>query len=129
MDKLTDELDLSIEKLSDSVSFKEDLENLKSVYPFSRYEYIISKLLIKQVLTYEQYIEMRDSYINRNLFSYVFEISAPRGFGDTWAFSHLLNVEPELKRPNKKIDLSYRGEYDLFIKDREKLIKIEFKVV
>ena len=109
MEKLTKELDSFIEKLADSSTFKDDLENLKSVFPFSKYEYIISSILSKRILTFEQYIEMRDSYINRNLFLYVFEISAPRGFGDTWAFSHLLSIEPDFKRPTKKIDSSYRG--------------------
>jgi hypothetical protein len=62
--------------------------SLISVYPFSRYEYIISTLLARNVLTFDDYLALRDAYIDRNLFLYVFEISAPRGFGDTWAFSH-----------------------------------------
>ncbi|MDR1492690.1 MAG: hypothetical protein LBT05_08205 [Planctomycetaceae bacterium] len=45
-----------------------------------------------------------DESINRNLFLYVFEITAPRGFGDTWAFGHLHELEPDFKRPNKKVD-------------------------
>lgn len=127
MEKLTAKLDQLIEQLSDSNSFKQELDTLKSVYPFSKYEYIISKLLVKKKLTFEQYVELRDSYINRNLFLYVFEISAPRGFGDTWAFAHLLSVEPNLERPTKKLDSTYHGEYDLLLKSKEKFIKIEVK--
>lgn len=127
MEQLNEELDRLIDKLEHSANFRNDLDNVKSVYPFSRYEYIISALLSKDILSYEEYLELRDSYINRNLFLYVFEISAPRGFGDTWAFSHLLSVEPELKRPSKKTDPTYKGEYDLFLPSPNGNIKIEVK--
>ncbi|HBG36400.1 MAG TPA: hypothetical protein PLH82_03665 [Candidatus Paceibacterota bacterium] len=127
MEELNKELDKLIDTLEHSANFKNNLDNVKSIYPFSRYEYIISKLLSKQVLHYEEYLELRDNYINRNLFLYVFEISAPRGFGDTWAFSHLLSIEPELKRPNKKVDPSYKGEYDLYLPYPTGNIKIEVK--
>jgi hypothetical protein len=124
---LNKELDKLIDKLEHSSHFRKDLDNINSIYPFSRYEYIISTLLAKNILTYNEYLELRDGYINRNLFLYVFEISAPRGFGDTWAFSHLLSVEPELKRPNKKTDATYKGEYDLYLPYSTGNIKIEVK--
>ena len=78
METLNKELDSLIELLSNSSDFKRDLDNIKSVYPFSRYEYIISTLLAKKALSYDDYLELRDNYINRNLFLSVFEISAPR---------------------------------------------------
>lgn len=127
MEQLTEGLERLIDKLECSANFRSDLDNVKSVYPFSRYEYIISTLLAKNVLTYEEYLDLRDNYMNRNLFLYVFEISAPRGFGDTWAFSHLLSIEPELKRPSKKIDATYKGEYDLYLPYSTHNIKIEVK--
>lgn len=127
LEKLDKQLELLISSLPDSDLFRDSLKDLISVYPFNQYEYIISTLLSRDVLTYEQYLEIRDNYINRNLFLYVFEISAPRGFGDTWAFSHLISVEPDLKRPSKKVDPEYRGEYDLFLNHDSNLIKIEVK--
>ncbi|GHU01589.1 hypothetical protein FACS1894147_01720 [Spirochaetia bacterium] len=127
MEILDKELDALIEKLNNPIDFRNELENISSVYPFSRYEYIISTLLSKDVLSFDDYLELRDTYINRNLFLYVFEISAPRGFGDTWAFGHLLSVEPELKRPNKNIDKTYKGEYDLYLPYTTGNIKIEVK--
>jgi hypothetical protein len=127
METLNQELDRLISKLNNSNDLRSDLDNITSVYPFSRYEYIISTLLAKDVLSYDEYLNLRDSYINRNLFLYAFEISAPRGFGDTWAFSHLLAVEPELKRPHKKIDSMYGGEYDLYLPHSTGNIKIEVK--
>ena len=129
MELLDSQLDEYIKKIINSNNFLEELDNIKSVYPFNRYEYIIAKLLTDKVLTYQQYIDLRNEYIDRNLFLYVFEISAPRGFGDTWALSHLSAVEPALKRPNKIIDPNYKGEYDLYLSslDGQSIIKVEVK--
>ena len=135
MEKLNEQLEALIDRLSHSHRFREELERLHSIFPFSRYEYVISTLLAKKKLTFEEYFQMREDYINRNLFLYVYEISAPRGFGDTWALGHLMEIEPSLKRPSRKIDTSYRGEYDLYLdwSDRKntqkasQIIKIEVK--
>jgi hypothetical protein len=127
METLEHELGFLIDKLGNVNDFRKTLDGINSIYPFSKYEYMISSLLSKGVLSFEDYLELRDNYINRNLFLHVFEISAPRGFGDTWAFSHLLSIEPELKRPNKNIDPTYRGEYDLYLPYSTGNIKIEVK--
>jgi hypothetical protein len=127
MEILEQELDLLIDKLNNAENFRNTFDEINSIYPFSKYEYIISALLSKNILSFEEYLELRDNYINRNLFLHVFEITAPRSFGDTWAFSHLLSIEPELKRPNKHIDPAYRGEYDLYLPYSTGNIKIEVK--
>jgi hypothetical protein len=127
MEMLEKELNLLVDKLNNANDFIRTLDSINSIYPFSKYEYIISSLLSKNILSFEEYLELRDNYIDRNLFLHVFEITAPRGFGDTWAFSHLLSVEPELKRPNKKIDPAYKGEYDLYLPYLTENIKIEVK--
>ena len=64
MEQLNEELDKLIDKLEHSIDFRNDLESVNSVYPFSRYEYIISTLLAKDILSYEDYLELRESYIN-----------------------------------------------------------------
>ena len=131
MEELDNQLDILIERLENSEDFKNDLEKLNSVYPFSKYEYIISALLANKKLTFDEYLDIRNEYLNRNLYLSVFEISAPRGFGDTWAFGHLLSTEPALQRPSKKLDIAYKGEYDLFLEWKNKktdhFIKIEVK--
>jgi hypothetical protein len=127
METLERELDLFINKLNNAEDFRTALDAINAIYPFNKYEYIISALLAKNILSFEEYLELRDNYINRNLFLHFFEITAPRGFGDTWAFSHLLSIEPELKRPNKHIDPAYRGEYDLYLPYSTGNIKIEVK--
>lgn len=124
MEKLRKQLDKLIDRLSKSDEFRSKLENLKSVYPFSEYEYIISHLLAAKKLTLDEYYELRDDYIDRNLYLYLFEISAPRGFGEVWAHGHLKQLVPSLLRPSKKLDKNYSGEYDFFLPPK---IRIEVK--
>ncbi|MDR0868987.1 MAG: hypothetical protein LBP75_11055 [Planctomycetota bacterium] len=126
MEKLTAQLDALIQRLDRAENFHSELARLQSIYPFSRYEYILSTLLARGKLNFDEYLQIRDAYIDRNLFLYIFEITAPRGFGDTWAFGHLREVEPTLKKPNKKRDPNYGGEYDLYLDDDD-YIKIEVK--
>jgi hypothetical protein len=100
------------------------LQDLVSVYPFNEYEYLISTLLAMDALTLDDYYLLRDEYISRNLYLYIFEISSPRGFGEAWAQGHLKELVPELKKPSKKIDKEYAGQYDFLLDDR---IRIEVK--
>jgi|WetSurMetagenome_2_1015567.scaffolds.fasta_scaffold87707_2 hypothetical protein len=132
MEILNEQLNALIERLSNSDNFHDELERIKSIYPFSKYEYIISTLFSRSKITFKEYLDIRDEYINRNLWLYVFEISAPRGFGDTWALGHLMGIEPEFKRPNRHLDNSYKGEYDLYLNwingiRKQHYIKIEVK--
>ena len=126
MEILERELDLLIEQLGHSENFRNELENLQSVYPFNKYEYIISVLLANEILSLPVYLDLRNSYIDRNLYLYLFEM-APRTFGDTWGLSHLMSVEPCLKRPGKKTDPAYQGEYDLYLSCPTENIKVEVK--
>ena len=107
---------------------KNRLDDLISVYPFNEYEYIISSLLGLGKITLDDYLEIRDEYIARNMYLYIFEISAPRGFGEQWAQGHLKELVPELIKPTKKLDKKYSGQYDFLYKSSEKqIIKIEVK--
>ncbi len=80
-------------RLANPEQLKAALADLTSVYPFNEYEYIISHLLAADKFTLDEYLELRDEYINRNLSLYLFEISAPRGFGEVWAHAHLKELE------------------------------------
>lgn len=126
MEVLENELkELSL-KIKNQKDFQEKLNNLKSVEPFNKYEFIISTLLSENIITYEDYIEMRDSYRFRNLFLNLFTLS-PRPFGDTWGFSHLISIESTFQKPSKKIDPNYNGQYDLILPYNGNYIKIEVK--
>lgn len=99
------------------------IENDNSVFPFNEYELLINSLINCGGLTYKKYIEIRNEYIANNPNLWIFEISAPRGFGETFAQTFLRNKCSKLLAPNKKLDPSYTGQYDLWLDG----IKIEVK--
>lgn len=114
MKKLTNNnIDLSDQRLDD----------LYSVYPFNKFEYAISHLIATSTVTLSEYLNIRNEYLERNKYLYVFEITAPRTFGETWAQRHLNEVVPELKKPSCLLDATYSGEYDFWYDG----IKIEVK--
>ena len=124
MDILRKELDKRIMALNDADELSRRLDDLVSVYPFNEYEYVISSLLGSRKLTLDEYYEIRDEYISRNLYLYIFEITGPRTFGEAWAQGHLKELAPELKKPSRKDDPSYSGEYDFYLEGK---IKVEVK--
>lgn len=93
---------------------EESLDYLHSIYPFNKFEYVISHLIATNTIDIEQYLEIRNSYLQRNKYLYIFEITAPRTFGETWAQNHLSEIVPELERPTKKYDIEYSGQYDFW---------------
>lgn len=101
----------------------EVLDSLYSVYPFNKFEYIISHLIGTDTITLQQYLDIRNRYLERNKYLYVFEITAPRTFGETWAQRHLNEVVPELQRPSTSYDPDYSGQYDFWYNG----IRIEVK--
>lgn len=130
MQTLKSQLEKMINSLSvhEREQLKNRLDDLISVYPFNEYEYIISSLLGLGKITLDDYLEIRDEYIARNMFLYIFEISAPRGFGEQWAQGHLKELAPELIKPTKKLEENYSGQYDfLYEMPDKKMIKIEVK--
>lgn len=128
MEHLIDNLNNCIKKMKIGTNGKVDfssreLDDLYSVYPFNKFEYIISHLIATKTITLTEYLDIRNSYLERNKYLYVFEITAPRTFGETWAQRHLNEVVPELKIPSTKYDSTYSGEYDFWYDG----IKIEVK--
>ena len=121
MEKLQAQLNEMLSRLKNEVDVKARLESLVSVYPFNEFEYMIATLLGAGVLTLDAYHELRDDYIARNLYLYVFEIGAPRGFGEAWAQGHLKSLVPELVKPSKKLDPNYSGEYDFFLDSKTRI--------
>jgi len=124
VEHLQQELDRLLGALPDAEQIRSRLDTLVSVYPFNEYEFIISHLLAKDALSLEQYVELRDSYMARNMYLYIFEISAPRTFGEAWAQGHLKELVPELVKSTRKLDPNYSGQYDLLLDGK---IRIEVK--
>lgn len=102
------------------------LSSLKSVFPFNEYEYRLMYLLNKKVISFKEYEDLRDNYVNANPYLHLYGI-APRVFGDIWAREHLMDIDHRFQLPSKQIDKKYSGEYDLYLLKNKKLIKIEVK--
>lgn len=91
------------------------IDDDQAIFPFNEYEHLVCGLINKGGLTYEQYLEIRTEYINENPNLWIFEISAPRGFGEKFAQTYVQGKCSKLKKPSKKIDPTYSGEYDLWL--------------
>jgi hypothetical protein len=93
----------------------ETIEIDRAIFPFNEYEYLICNFLNQGGLTYEQYVDIRAEYISENPNLWVFEISAPRGFGERFAQTYVQGKCSKLKKPSKKLDPEYSGQYDLWL--------------
>ena len=83
MEKLIKELKTQISAMNKAGGSKYNLsdkvlDSLYSVYPFNKFEYIISHLIGTGTITLQQYLDIRNGYLERNKYLYVFEITAPR---------------------------------------------------
>lgn len=128
MEKLTATLRKKIVAMKKKTNNKIDITNkqlddLYSIFPFNRFEYVISHLIATDTITLDEYLNIRSAYMKRNKYLYVFEITAPRTFGETWAQRHLNEVVQELEVPSKFEDPNYDGQYDFWYKG----IRIEVK--
>ncbi len=83
----------------------------------------VCNLIEKNGLTYEQYLEIRTEYVAQNPNLWIFEISAPRGFGEKFTQTYVHGMCMDLKKPSKKLDPNYSGQYDMWLDG----IKIEVK--
>ncbi|MDD2917236.1 MAG: hypothetical protein PHH70_05315 [Candidatus Gracilibacteria bacterium] len=103
------------------------LQDLKSVYPFSDYEFVISSLLGTNKMTLDEYENMRDVYIQKNYYLDVFEM-AGKSMG-MWAEKLLISGGHGLKKPSKKIDPNYsqRTSYDAYLEHDNSIIRVEIK--
>ncbi len=87
----------------------------RSIFPFNEYEHLICNLIEKGGLTFDRYMEIRTEYIGANPNLWLFEISAPRAFGEGFAQTYVQAKCSKLKKPSKKLDANYNGEYDLWL--------------
>lgn len=110
----------SLQELEEILAFVEEDE---AIFPFNDYEHLICGLIDNGGLTYTQYVEIRTEYINSNPNLWIFEISAPRGFGEKFAQTYVMGKSSELKKASKKLDPNFSNEYDLWLDN----IRIEVK--
>jgi len=109
---------------------QEDLVNLldlfeqdKAFFPFNEYELLLTSMIERKGLSYQDYLEIRQEYLSQNPLLWLFEISAPRAFGEKYGQTLLQSLSKNLKTPTKKLDPEYSGQYDLWLDG----IRIEVK--
>lgn len=100
---------------SDLKQILEVIEVDQSIFPFNEYENLLCNLINQGGLTYKQYIDIRSEYISENPNLWVFEISAPRGFGEKFAQTYVQGKCSNLRKASKKLDPDYSGQYDLWL--------------
>ena len=98
------------------------LEGLISVFPFNEYEYILSFLLDRRIISFAEYEELRDTYVSDNRYLGLFGL-APRIFGQIWGERHLMDLDTRFLKPSRAIDPDYAGQYDLALET----VKVEVK--
>ena len=69
------------------------VEEDQSIFPFNEFEHLFALMIDRATLTFSDYLLIRTDYIQRNPHLWVFEISAPRGFGEGFAQTLLISTE------------------------------------
>ena len=95
----------------------------QAIFPFNEYEHVLAHMIEGGGITFGQYLEIRSDYISKNPNLWIFEISAPRGFGEKFAQTYVSGKCAKLQMPSKKIHAEYAGDYDFWLDG----IRIEVK--
>lgn len=100
--------------------------NTQAVYPFSQEAQLLTYLLSLNEISFEDYESIRNAFIARNKYLYLFEL-APRTYGQSWGEEHLLTLFPQLIKATKTNLINayplFNGEFDLWLNG----IRIEVK--
>ncbi len=98
------------------------LEGLIPVFPFNEYEYILSFLMDRKIISFTEYEHLRSTYISDNRYLGLFGL-APRIFGQIWGEQHLRDLDSRFRKPDRTVDPNYDGQYDLLLET----VKVEVK--
>ena len=126
MEILVKELYNIIDTLVISEELKTRLLNVSEnglVYPFNKIENMFVQLIDSNIISIDKYRELKESYLSRNKNLYLYEISAPRTFGDVWTRQYLKSIMPEIQEPSKELDINYNNQYDMWLDN----IRLEIK--
>lgn len=86
-----------------------------SSFPFNEYELLLTQMISQGAMTLEEYQEIRAEYLSRNPNLWLFELSAPRAFGERYAQTLLQTMNGKLLTPSKTLDPNSHGQYDLWL--------------
>lgn len=123
VEKLLHDIQEKINTMNEIYHLEYQLDEIQNKYPFNSIEQAIVYLIHYQILSLPEYLHMREAYFARNQYLSVFEINAPRTFGENWGQGHLKKIIPQLEKPSKNLDPDYSGQYDFWYQG----IRIEVK--
>lgn len=106
----------------DQSLLKTKLQGLASVFPFHEYEFILTFLVDRGILNFDDYAELREKYVSANRYLDLFSL-APRIFGQVWGEQHVRKIDARFIKPDKSHDPTYQGQYDLYLEG----LRIEVK--
>jgi len=124
LQELRDCLDRLIVSLSfdDQSLLETRLKGLASAFPFNEYEFILTFLVDRDVISFGDYEKLRENYVSTNLYLDLFGL-APRIFGQVWGEKHLMDLHPGFLKPDRSFAPDYDGQYDLWLEG----VRIEVK--
>ena len=92
------------------------LKTLTEVLAVKEYEEVISALKADGAVSTQQYEMLKKYYMVSNKYLMYYGISS-RIFGEVWAIQQLKALDSRFKAPDKSLDPSYCGEYDLLFEE------------
>jgi hypothetical protein len=92
------------------------LKALTETLIVKEYEQIISTLKAEGIISVQQYEMLKKYYMVSNKYLMYYGISS-RIFGEVWAIQQLKGLDSRFKEPDKSLDPSYCGEYDLLFEE------------
>lgn len=78
----------------DNSLLKKELKKLSSVFPFNEYEFILTFLVSRGTLNFDDYKELREKYVFANLYLDLYSL-APRIFGQVWGEQHVRAIDAD----------------------------------
>ena len=109
-------------KSEDQDSLETRLKGSISVFSFNEYEFILTFLMDRGIICFDDYEELRENYVSANRYLDLFGL-APRIFGQIWGERHLMDLDPRFLKPDKSFAPDYEGQYDLWFEG----VRIEVK--
>lgn len=123
---LHDHLNQLLESTKGSREVIDSICNTQAVYPFSMETQLLTYLLSLNEISFDEYESIRNDFIVRNRYLYLFEL-APRTYGQSWGEKHLLTLFPQFTKATKanlvNVYPQFRGEFDLWLNG----IRVEVK--
>lgn len=107
----------SLEKLfqdnldQDKKCLEKKLEDFLCLLPAQEYDYSISFLREKDIISLKEIDKFKKCYMNSNKNLILYGIDS-RLFAEIWAIEHLKRIDPKFRMVNRDMDLEYVGQYD-----------------